>query len=150
MLSKYEKISMWVSSLQHDIQKIERVEMAKFGMKGSHAQCILAISRHPEGITAARLCEACEKDKAAISRTLAELETMGIVMRTGSRYRACLTLTEQGMTIAKTVNEKAQLAVAQAGEGLDDRSREVFYSVLARIAGNLHAICRNGLDGKEG
>lgn len=148
MVSKYELFSLSVSSMYHDIQKIERTEMAKFGLKGPHAQCLLAMSRYPDGITSARLCEACEKDKAAISRTVAELEEGGLVQRkerNGNRYRAALTLTEKGREAAESVNQKAQLAVEQAGEGLDDVQREVFYRVLALIAGNLHTICRDGL-----
>ena len=148
MLHRYQQFSTAISCLYHDIQKLERVEMAKYGLKGPHAQCLLAMSRYPEGITAVRLCEVCEKDKAAISRIVAELEQMGMVRRTehnGTRYRASLTLTEQGQTAAKAVEEKARLAVERAGAGLDDKSREVFYSVLALIAGNLHVICKNGL-----
>lgn len=148
MVSRYESFSTCISCMYHDIQRIERVEMARYGLKGPHAQCLLAMSRYPEGITAVRLCEVCEKDKAAISRIVAELEQMGMVRRTehnGTRYRASLTLTEQGQTAAKAVEEKARLAVERAGAGLDDKSREVFYSVLALIAGNLHVICKNGL-----
>ncbi|MGN0978426.1 MAG: MarR family winged helix-turn-helix transcriptional regulator [Faecousia sp.] len=148
MVSRYESFSACISCMYHDIQKIERAEMAKYGLKGPHAQCLLAMSRYPEGITSARLCEVCEKDKAAISRIVAELEQMGMVRRTqhnGTRYRASLTLTEQGRTAAQTVDEKARLAVERAGAGLDDESRQVFYSVLALIAGNLHTICKNGL-----
>ena len=148
MVRKYELFSSSVSCMHHDIQKIERTEMAKFGLKGPHAQCLLAMSRYPEGLTAARLCEICEKDKAAISRTLAELEQSGMVLRTdrnGKRYRANLTLTERGKAAAAAVNEKARMAVEQAGEGLNDTQREVFYQVLALIAGNLHAICKDGL-----
>ena len=153
MISKYELFSASVACLYHDIQKIERVEMAKFGLKGPQAQCLLAMSRYPEGVTAARLCEICEKDKAAISRTVAELEQAGLLIRTernGVRYRALLTLTEQGKAAAQAVNRRAQLAVEQAGEGLDDAQREVFYRVLALIAGNLHTICKDGLQDKEG
>ena len=148
MLSIYESFSLSISSMYHDIQKIERTEMAKFGLKGPHAQCLLAMNRYPEGITAAQLCEACEKDKAAISRTVSELEQAGLVQRrerNGIRYRAPLTLTEQGREAARSVSIRAQQAVERAGEGLDDAQREVFYRVLALIAGNLHAICKDGL-----
>ena len=148
MLSKYELFSLSISSMYHDIQKIERKEMAKFGLKGPHAQCLLVMSRYPEGITSAQLCEICEKDKAAISRTVAELEEAGMLVRTernGLRYRAPLRLTEAGCAAAAAVSERAQQAVEQAGEGLDDTQREGFYRVLALIAGNLHTICKTGL-----
>lgn len=148
MENRYELISASISSMYHDIQKIERIEMAKYGLKGPHAQCLLAMKKHPQGITAARLCEICEKDKAAVSRILAELEEAGMILRenrNGSRYRASLTLTEQGMAAAEAVVEKARQAVEVAGIGFDEKEREVFYRVLAIIAGNLHKLCRDGL-----
>lgn len=149
MLSRFEQFCTAISVIHHAIQKIERVEMSKYGLKGPHAQCLLAMSKHPQGITAARLCEACEKDKAAISRTLAELEEAGMVIRenrNGSRYRSSLMLTEQGKAAAAAVVEKARLAVELAGTGFDESEREIFYRVLAIIAGNLHNLCRDGLE----
>lgn len=148
MIRKYELFSSSVSCLYHDIQKIERVEMANFGLKGPHAQVLLVMNRYPDGITASRLCEICEKDKAAISRSVAELEQAGLLMRTdrnGIRYRALLVLTPKGVEAAHAVSDRARQAVEQAGEGLTDAQREVFYSVLALIAGNLHTICNDGL-----
>ena len=148
MENRYELLSGAISSMYHDIQKIERVEMVKYGLKGPHAQCLLAMKKHPEGITAARLCEVCDKDKAAISRILAELEASGMVIRenrNGSKYRASLTLTPQGQSAAEAVVEKARLAVEKAGTGFGEEEREVFYRVLSIIAGNLHKLCRDGL-----
>jgi len=152
MEGRFELISSAVSSMYHDIQKIERVEMAKYDLKGPHAQCLLAMKKHPEGITAAKLCEVCERDKAAISRTLAELEDAGMVRRenrNGSKYRASLLLTEQGKVVAEAVVEKVRLAVELAGTGFGEEEREVFYRVLSIIAGNLHKLCRDGLTKSE-
>ena len=148
MESRYELLSGSISSMYHDIQKIERTEMAQYGLKGPHAQCLLAMKKHPEGITAARLCEVCEKDKAAVSRILAELEEAGMILRenrNGSRYRSALMLTEQGEIAAEAVVEKARMAVERAGIGFGEAEREVFYRVLAIIAGNLHKLCKEGL-----
>ena len=148
MISKYAHFSLSVSRIYHDIQRIERTEMEKFGLKGPHAQTLLAIQRHPEGITAVQLCELCDKDKAAVSRSVAELEEKGMVSRgqsNGTYYRAPLTLTEKGREAARAVGEKARLAVEQAGIGLEDEERQVFYRVLALISENLHTICRDGL-----
>jgi len=66
MITKYEFFSSSVATLSRDIQTIERTEMAKFGLKGPHAQCLLAMSRYPEGITSARLCEVCDKDRFTV------------------------------------------------------------------------------------
>ena len=148
MISKYEHFSLSVSCIYHDIQRIERTEMEKFGLKGPHAQTLLVMRRHPQGITSVKLCEICEKDKAAVSRSVAELEEKGMVIRNqvnGSTYRAKLTLTEQGIAAADAVSKRARQAVEQAGVGLSDDKRQVFYEVMALIAGNLHAICKEGL-----
>ena len=148
MEARYEVLSGSISCMYHDIQKIERVEMAKYGLKGPHAQCLLAMKKYAEGITAARLCEVCDKDKAAISRILSELAEAGMILRenrNGSRYRAMLRLTEQGKAAANAVMEKARLAVELAGKGFGEEEREIFYRVLSIISGNLHKLCRDGL-----
>ena len=152
MFSRFEQFCTAVSMIHHSIQKIQRVEMARYGLKGPHAQCLLIISQYPEGITAARLCEICERDKAAISRTVAELEEAGLLTRqeqNGVRYRVPLVLTEAGLNAAREVNAVACRAVEQAGAGLNDSQRAVFYDVLGHIAQNLHAISRDGLKEKE-
>ena len=53
---------------------------------------------------------------------------------------------EQGKAAAENVVEKARLAVELAGTGFGEEEREVFYRVLAIIAGNLHKLCRDGLN----
>ena len=152
MVGKYELFSSYISCLYHDIQKIERVEMGKYGLKGPHAQTLVTLARYEQGITAARLCEICEKDKAAISRSVAELEEAGLVTRmehNGVRYRSLLCLTDEGRKVAKDVNSRVELAVELAGKGLKDDKRQIFYQVLALISGNLHDICKDGLKEKE-
>ena len=149
MLSKYELFSSSVACLYRDIQRIERNEMAKFGLKGPHAQCLLALGRYPEGITAAKLCEICEKDKAAISRTVAELEQEGMVERlthNGNRYRAMLVLTEPGRKAAEQVAERARIAVESAGGGMNETQRTALYAALHDIADRLQTICSEGLE----
>ena len=148
MLDRYELLSSSISSMYHDIQKIERVEMAKFGLKGPHAQCMLAMSRYAGGITASQLCEICDKDKAAVSRAVGEMEEKGLLMResTGeTMYRAKLKLTEEGRRAALFVCGRAQSAVAAAGRGLYEEARAAFYSSLGLIAQNLHTISKEGI-----
>ncbi|MBQ2928529.1 MAG: MarR family transcriptional regulator [Oscillospiraceae bacterium] len=148
MISRYESFTACISSLYHAIQKIERAEMEAFGLKGPHAHCLLVISRHPEGLTAARLCELCEKDKAAVSRILSELVREGMVSRecrNGTHYRALLKLTEKGQHAAGAVYEKARLAVERASGKMDDVQREFFYRMLSSISENLTALCKDGL-----
>ena len=146
MISRYERFSSAVFCIYRDIQKIQRVEMERHGLKGSHALCLLTLNRHPEGITAAHLCEICDKDKAAISRTLSELEHKGLVQREEPHvYRAALKLTEEGRETAGQVEQRAQLAVRKATEGLTETQGEALYEALDCLAGNLQKICKDGL-----
>lgn len=149
MISRFEQFSASVACIYHCVQKIERVEMAKYGLKGPHAQCLLAMGRCPQGITASRLCTVCDKDKAAISRTVAELEREGLVercMKGTNRYRALLKLTARGKTAAERVEERVKLAVEKAGDGMSEQQRATFYAVLDMIAGRLQTICEEGLE----
>ncbi len=148
MIGRFEQFCAAISSIQHSISKIERVEMARYGLKGPHAQCLLTMERHPEGITAARLCEICEKDKAAISRTLAELEHAGMITRVdpeGKRYRTKLYLTEKGSEVAANVDDLVHEAVSRVSRSYDVQTREIFVHVLTTIADSLQNLCQDGL-----
>lgn len=148
MVGRFEQFCAAIAGIQRSIQRIERVEMAKFGLRGPHAQCLLAMYRNPEGVTAAQLCDLCEKDKAAISRMVAELEQTGMISRMdpeGKKYRARLQLTEKGRQVAQSVNSTVYLAVSRAGVGYDPEHRQTFIRVLKTIEDNLQAICKDGL-----
>ena len=148
MLSRFEQFTSAISAIYRDVQKIERDEMEKQGLRGAFAQYLVAIGRHPEGITAATLCEVCDKDKAAVSRVIAELEAKGFVYKENegsSQYRARLFLTPEGEQAAAFVRERASIAVELAGSGLSDEDRRIFYTALERISANLQDICRSGI-----
>ena len=148
MVNRFERFATDIASIHRSIQKIERVEMAKYGLKGPHAQCLLTLSRYPEGTTASRLCEICDKDKAAISRAVAELEAAGMILRpegAEKRYRANLKLTEAGYAAAAAVTEKASVAVKRATGDYGTEMQEMFTGTLAMLAANLETICREGL-----
>lgn len=152
MLNRFEQFTTAISALYRDVQKIERDEMEKQGLRGAFAQYLLAISRYPEGITAATLCEVCDKDKAAVSRIISELENKGLLEKENdgiSQYRAKLRLTPAGQQAAAFVRERASIAVELAGSGLSDEDRKVFYSALERISTNLQQICIDGIPEKE-
>lgn len=150
MISRYEQFSTLISGIERGIQKIERDEMVKLGYKGAYAQYLAAMKRYPLGVTAAQLCEICDKDKAAVSRVVGELEAKGLVIReSGAAYRALLTLSEEGRQVADFVCRKAQAAVDAAGFGLTENDRLVYFAVLERIARNLEIIGRDGIPDEE-
>lgn len=146
MLSRFEQFSSVISEIYRSIQKIERAEMVKFGYKGAFAQYLTAMRRYPDGLTSSQLCEICDKDKAAVSRIVAEMEEKGLVVREGgSAYRARIRMTAEGRRITEFICERAKAAVAAGGRGLTDESRRNFYESLERIASNLENISKEGI-----
>lgn len=145
MHDRFELFSSTIAAISRNLHKIEATEMERYGLKGPYAVFLLSILSSPEGITAARLCETCEKDKAAVSRILAEMESAGLICKSGSAYRTVIQLTERGQEAAQYVSKRATLAVEIAGKGLTDGTRAVFYESLGMISANLQAMATDGL-----
>lgn len=148
MIDRFERFSFAISEISHYWHKIATDEMAKYGLKGAHALYLTAMHRHPEGITSARLCEECGKDKADVSRCVSVMEKKGLVVRedvNNNHYRALLKLTEKGKNAALQVGERARLAVEIGGNGVSDENRKVLYDALTLIAANLQAASEEGL-----
>ena len=149
MIERFENFSYSINGIYRYILKIEREEMEKYGYRGSYALYLAIMSHFPEGLTATRLAELSDRDKAGISRTLAEMEENGLVLRQTNKnnfYRARLVLTEKGKEVADFVREKAISAVSEAGAGISDENRRIFYDCLFVIASNLKKISNHGLD----
>ncbi len=153
MLNRFEQFTLAISGIYRTIQKIERREMEQYGLKGGSAQYLVALSRHPEGLTAAQLCELCDLDKAVVSRTVKELEQRGLLTRDSGAtgYRAKLQLTPAGQQAADFVRERAMAAVEAAGAGLSHAERAAMYAALESIALRLLALETQGvpLNNKE-
>ncbi|MBQ3010031.1 MAG: MarR family transcriptional regulator [Oscillospiraceae bacterium] len=148
MIDRFEQFVSYISAIHRDIQKIERDEMVKYGLKGAYAQYLVAMHRYPEGITAAELCEVCGKDKAAVSRALSEMESKGLIVKQcnhDNQYRAQLLLTQAGMDAANYVCRKAVTAVKIAGQDLNDETRTILYRSLRGIAAQLQKITEDGI-----
>lgn len=150
MIHRFEQFTSVISDIHRSIQRIEREEMERFGLKGAYAQYLLVMDRHPEGITAAALCESCDRDKAAVSRILTDMEHKGLILKGGvSSYRALIRLTEDGRRVAKYVRERAGAAVEAARLGLSEADSHVLYAILSRVSSNLRTIRKDGLEQNE-
>lgn len=145
MLERFENLTGGVSQIYKSIQRIKKHKMNSLGLKGTHVMCIHYLSLHPEGLTAAGLCNLCKEDKAGISRILSDLEQNGFIRYSLSpgekKYRAKAVLTEAGNTYAKKVSDLILHAVIEGGKGITEEDRQVFYRVLFTISDNLNRIC---------
>ena len=80
MENRYEAFTLLVSSISRSIRRIKTDAVAEYGLKSPHVTCIYYLYKQP-GMTAAELCEQCDEDKAAISRSLFYLEENGFLTR---------------------------------------------------------------------
>ena len=145
MIQRFEKFSLAISEISRCWHKIATEEMEKYGLKGIHSIYLTTLLRFPEGITAAKLCEYCGRDKAEVSRTVSVMEEKGLLQKQGSAYRSALKLTPAGVKAAEYVRNRAALAVELAGADLSPEQRSIFYNALASITQNLQTISQTGL-----
>ena len=148
MVERFERFSYAISEISRCWHKIAGEEMQKYGLKGPHATYLLAVSRHEEGITAAKICEICGKDKADVSRMTSILEEKGLVTREDvnkNSYRALIKLTTEGEKATAHVRERAAVAVEIGGSELTDEERTIFYRALDSIVAKLQVLGKEGL-----
>lgn len=141
MISSFEQFLFSISCINRHVQRLERAEMESHGYRGSFAQYLLALYHYDEGLTAAKLAALCDKDKAAISRAVTEMEEKGLVFRAHNGdhiYRARICLTEQGKHIAELLFVQARVAVKEIGKELNQEELQTICSALNRIATRLH------------
>ncbi len=150
MVDRFEKFSFMISEISRYWNRIAAAEMERYELKGPCVLYLLAMRRHTDGITAARLGEECGRDKADVSRALALMEQNGLVKKeSGHQYRARLTLTDEGKKAAEHLSERAATAVMLGGKGLSDEQRTALYDILALIAANLRTVSKTGLPSEK-
>ena len=148
MIERFEQFSYSINVIYRYVLKIEREEMEKYGYRGSYALYLAIMYHFPDGITASKLSEISDRDKAGISRTVTEMEQKGLITKQSNHdnfYRAKLVLTKKGRDVADLVRKKAIYAVSRAGDGISDEDRKIFYDCLFSISSNLKKISSEGI-----
>ena len=143
MEERYETFTVLIARINRSIKRVKSAEMAEFQLKGPYVSCLYYLSL-TDGLTAAALCERCDEDKAAISRSLDDLEKSGYITcesSTGRRYRAPLHLTERGRAVCRGINQRIDRIVDSASQGLSEAERKSMYRALTLISENLEQMC---------
>ena len=139
MLDRFADFMAGITECHRYVLRIKNLEMTELGLKGYHMMCLFCLGRSEEGLTAAQLAAMCFEDKAAISRSIADLENGGYVAPADPnvKYRSTLVLTEKGEKLVEFVNGLVEQWVYMGGDGLTDEERTIFYRALGKIAANL-------------
>lgn len=140
---RYSEFTTLISSINKNIQKIKNIEMFEFGLKGNQVQCLYFLFNEPNGISSSKLCKLCGEDKAAISRTIADLENKGLVSQESSsekKYKNPITLTQKGKDVGILINDKIQEIWNLSSYNINDQERKYLYSSLHKIDKNLQSV----------
>lgn len=140
-MDRFEVFTGSILELNRNLQKLKELEMRPYGLRASHVMSLYFLGKHPEGLTATELVDICREDKAAVSRSLAQLIEKGLVQGNFPEhkraYRTKLYLTEEGMELVRTFDRRINDALTNGGRGLTAEQREVFYYAMDVIVTNL-------------
>ena len=148
MMDRYETFTILTSKIVRNVRKIKSFEMEEFNLKSPHVSCLYYLFKSENGLAAKDICDICEEDKAAVSRSLDYLENQGYIVcesKTEKRYNSLITLTEKGRRVGEIVAEKIDIAVQKASDGISEEKRVIFYECLTAISENLQKV----VDAKE-
>ena len=146
MENRFEHFSLDIFNISRYWNKIATEEMKKYGLRGTHALYLLLLDGYEGEITAALLADLCQRDKADVSRALADFQKKDILEPyNGPKYRINPKLTPRGQELAAQIRARAAVALDLAGQGITDEMRENMYHCLDLIAANMREICEEGL-----
>ena len=153
MQQRFETFTVLIAKISRSIRRIKAEEMSEFHLKGPHVSCLYYLTQLGP-LTAGQLCDRCEEDKAAVSRSLEYLEQNGYVTRPDKRYRSPLTLTEKGQETGRAIAGKIDRLVEELkrqggkahGAVADVTSEEEWKTIVERIvseSGRLDVVVNN-------
>ena len=145
MDSRFETFTLLITRISRSIKRIKAEEMAAFGLKGPHVSCLYYLYCCGP-MTAAELCERCDEDKAAISRSLDYLEKNGYLytdQKDRKKYKSAITLSEKGFSVGQEISNRIDGILEGASLSLSEEDRRIMYKALEIISGHLDALCRN-------
>ena len=158
MNQRFETFTVLIASISRSIRRLKTEETAEFNLKSPHVSCLYYLYK-AESLTAAEICEVCDEDKAAVSRSILYLEQNGFLTRLGKpkgaggaggkHYRTPLVLTDKGREVAAKLVERIDRVLDEVANGVTDEERAILYRCLGQIDRNLAGMCEQRYGSKE-
>ena len=146
MNNRFEVFTTQIAKVSRFVRKIKTAETAEFDLKSTHVSCLYYLFKRHDGLTAKELSDICDEDKAAISRSVEDLEKKGLLTadaKKEKRWKSALVLTKEGNVVARSIASKVDKIVEAASNGLTEANRKIFYDSLQIICENLENLCKN-------
>lgn len=142
MKDRFETFTVMITKINRNMRKIKNQGMAEYNLRSTHVSCLYYLYKE-KNLTATELCQKCEEDKAAISRTLDYLEKNGYLnceSKTMKRYKSPLLLTEKGREVGEKISMKIDGVLNEISGSLTEEERVAFYRSLAIISDSLESV----------
>ena len=142
MQERFHTFTVLIMKINRSIHKIKTEEMLRFNLKSPHVSCLYYLYK-TQTLTAKELCDICDEDKAAISRSVDYLEENDFIKCESTakkRYKAYLLLTEKGKVVAEHITKRIDSVLDEASIGLNNEDRKNLYKSLTLIEENLRKI----------
>lgn len=128
-----------IHTIHKEMLRIRTLRAQQLGMQGADVMCLYVLEHAEEPLTAARLAQATDVSRAALSRTVARLESLGFLERgatdaQGAGYRTPLLLTKAGHLAAQLCAQSVAEVLESTAQALSDEERLQLYEYLRRIA----------------
>ena len=152
MINRFEIFTTQIAKISRNIRRIKHEEMKKYNLKSLHVSCLYYTFQHNGKLTATKLCEVCDEDKATVSRAIEYLEANGYLKQTESSdkiYKRPIVLTEKGLDVANKITSSINSVLEESSKGLSSEERKVFYKSLITISNNLQNIFINYKHGNQ-
>ena len=144
MINRFEHFTMDIFSITRSWNRLANEEMKKYGLRGAYGLYLVMIAGSEGQITAAKLADLCQRDKADVSRAVAAFQKKGILKPYGeSKYRASLILTKEGKELALQISRRASEVIGQAGQDISEEMRDNMYQCLDSISLRMREICES-------
>ena len=143
MEARFETFTVLINRISRNIRKIKNQEMAEYRLRSAHVSCLYYLDTF-RSLTSKELCEVCDEDKAAISRSLVFLEKNGYLEaleKDNKKYKRPIELTEKGRIAGKHIVERIDNILAISSEGVSEEERAILYRSLTKISENLQKVC---------
>lgn len=145
MKERFKTFTVLIAKISRGIRKIKTEEMAEFNLKSPHVSCLYYLLKS-NTLTAKELCDMCDEDKAAVSRSIDYLESNNYIAcntTVKKRYKSPLMLTDKGKVVAQKVAKKVDAILDEASLGLSEADRLIMYNSLNLISNNIEKICND-------
>ncbi len=144
MQEQFKLFTVLIASINRNIRRVKTEIMKEHDLKCPHVSALYYLYSQ-EKLTLKELCELCNEDKGAISRSVKSLAKDGLVDTNSinKKYKNKLSLTDKGKVIGKAVATKIDMAVKHATQCLSEDEINSVYRGLGLINKNLETFSLN-------